>query len=109
MRLTRRLQWTAGFTVRSKFDAVAPPPLNRGVRPHYPDMKLKAIATLIFRLIGALLVFGGFGNTVATVIAVRTGEAIFDGIFMLLVGFCFIYFSKKLAQLFCKGIDDDVA
>jgi len=69
-------------------------------------MKLKNLATLIFRIIGALFVFGGFGNTVAAVIAVRTGEAIFDGVFMILVGFCFICFSKKLAQLFCKGIDD---
>ncbi len=25
----------------------------------------------------------------------------------LIIGYCLIYYSKKLAALFCKGLDDD--
>ena len=72
-------------------------------------MKLKSLAALIFRIIGAVFVLSGIFNMVAAVISIRTFDAISGCVILLISGFCFIYFSKKLAGLFCKGLDDDVS
>ncbi len=72
-------------------------------------MKLKSLAALIFRIVGALFLLGGIGNAAAVVIANRTPEAMWDCMVLLVIGFCSIRFSKKLAGLFCSGLDDEVA
>ena len=45
-------------------------------------MKLKSLAALIFRIIGALLLLSGISNTTAAVIFIRTFDAICDGVML---------------------------
>ena len=68
-------------------------------------MKLRNIASLIFRVIGALGVIDGFAEAVAALPHVKT-QAFETGVGILIVGCCCIYYSKKLGALFCKGLED---
>jgi hypothetical protein len=68
-------------------------------------MKLKSLAALFFRIVGACGVIDGlfglaFRKDVGSVIV---------GIFTVLVGCGLIYYSKAIARLFCRGLDDDAA
>jgi len=73
-------------------------------------MKLKNLAALIFRIIGALYLLYGFSDLVETI-----GEAhdlatgIIESAGACILGYGLIRYSKKLAALFCKGLDDDAA
>jgi len=70
-------------------------------------MKLRTLAALLFRISGALLllkgVFDGFDALIYFHNAMRFIES---GCFAL-IGCCVICFSKQLANIFCRGLDDD--
>ena len=79
-------------------------------------MKLKNIATLIFRIIGALLLVSGAFDILLVLIellvAMFTHEhikylPISDGVGLLLLGYALIHYSKKWAALLCKGLDEE--
>jgi putative Mn2+ efflux pump MntP len=72
-------------------------------------MKLKNIAALIFRIIGAWMIYNGFDNAVGFMMDKQSGLAIGAFICGFIFGICFIIFSKRLARLFCRGLDDDAA
>lgn len=72
-------------------------------------MKLKNIAALIFRIIGAWIIFGGFEDAGVSMVEKESGIAIADVVLGFIFGICIILLSKKLAGLFCRGLDDDAA
>ena len=72
-------------------------------------MKLRNLAALIFRIIGALFVLTGFSDVTSAIFNSQKAGWIFGAVGGLLIGFLMIYFSKKLAEVFCKGLDDDSA
>jgi len=72
-------------------------------------MKIKNIATLIFRIIGAWIIFGGFEDAGVSMVEKESSIAIADVIIGFICGICIILFSRKLARLFCRGLDDDAA
>jgi hypothetical protein len=72
-------------------------------------MKLKNIAALVFRIIGAWIIFGGFEDAGVSMVEKESSIAIADIILGFIFGICIILFSKKLAGLFCRGLDDDAA
>jgi putative Mn2+ efflux pump MntP len=72
-------------------------------------MKIKNIATLIFRIIGAWMIYDGFDDAVAAIAYKQSIMAIADIVVGFIIGICIILFSKKLAGLFCRGLDDDAA
>ena len=72
-------------------------------------MKLRSLATLVFRLLGALSIIDGFGLTISAIVDRRGATEICENIGMLILGYCFIQYSKKLAALFCRGLEDDSA
>lgn len=50
------------------------------------------------------------GGIQALVVMVDTHSiipAIIEGVISFIIGYGLIYYSKKLAALFCKGLDDD--
>ena len=70
-------------------------------------MKLKHIAALMFRVLGVVFIlFGGAGAILSGVSRDLCG-AIINGGIGLVFGFCLIGFNKKLARLFCRGLDDE--
>jgi hypothetical protein len=74
-------------------------------------MKLKNLAALLFRIFGAGFILDGFANTVLALAEYDyhgfppIAEFIFSGI----IGYLCIIYSKPIASLFCKGLDDDSA
>jgi len=72
-------------------------------------MKIKNIAALIFRIIGAWIIFSGFEDAGVAIVDKQIGIAIGEVIAGFFVGVCTILFSKKLAGLFCRGLDNDAA
>jgi hypothetical protein len=72
-------------------------------------MKLRSLAALLFRLIGAMFAVEGAGVMLAALGDHRGGWEICDNVVFFILGFCCIRYSKKLACLFCKGLDDDSA
>ncbi len=70
-------------------------------------MKLKSLAALIIRFFGTLIIFGGIEALVAMAEAHSFIPAIIEGVASIIIGYCLIFYSKKLAALFCKGLDDD--
>ena len=70
-------------------------------------MKLKHIAALMFRVLGAVFILFGFAGALSSVVCNQICDAIVSAAIGFVVGFCFIYFDKKLACLFCKGLDDE--
>ena len=49
----------------------------------------------------------GVGEIVAAVSHFGNDTTIFEGITTIIVGGCLIYYSNRLAILFCKGLDDE--
>ena len=70
-------------------------------------MKLKSLAALIIRFVGAFFILGGIQALIVMVDAHSIIGAIFAGVTSFIIGYCLIFYSKKLAALFCKGLDDD--
>jgi hypothetical protein len=70
-------------------------------------MKLKSLAALIIRVVGALFILGGIQSLGGIVDTHSIISAIIEVVTSFIIGYCLIYFSKKLAALFCKGLDDD--
>ena len=70
-------------------------------------MKLKSLAALIFRILGALIMLGGFNALDVLVAGHSIIPSIIEIVTSFIIGYCLIYYSKKLAALFCKGLDDD--
>ena len=70
-------------------------------------MKLKSLAALIIRFVGALFMLGGVQALVVIIDAHSIIGAIIAGVSSFIIGYCLIIYSKKLAALFCKGLDDD--
>ncbi len=70
-------------------------------------MKLKSLAALIIRFLGALIMLGGIQALVVMVDTHSIIPAIIEGVISFIIGYGLIYYSKKLAALFCKGLDDD--
>ena len=70
-------------------------------------MKLKNLAALIIRFVGALIMVGGLEALVAMAAAKNFIPAVIEGLASFGIGYCLIFYSKKLATLFCKGLDDD--
>ena len=70
-------------------------------------MKLKYVAALMFRVLGVVFIlFGGAGAVVSGVGRDLCG-AIVNGSIGFVFGFCLMFFNKKLASLFCRGLDDE--
>ena len=72
-------------------------------------MKLKNIATLIFRIIGGWTIFTSIQDAGVALLDKQSGMAIGEVIVGFMVGLFIVFLSKKLAGLFCRGLDDDAA
>jgi Na+/H+ antiporter NhaC len=72
-------------------------------------MKLKNVAALIFRVVGAFCILLGIGGAIVSLFDSQIGDAVINSAIGFVFGFCLIFCDKKLAGLFCKGLDDDVA
>jgi len=72
-------------------------------------MKLRNLAALIFRIVGALFVLTGFSDVMSAIFDSPKIGWIFGAVGGLLIGFLMTYYSKKLAEIFCRGLDDDSA
>ena len=70
-------------------------------------MKLKSLAALIFRILGTLFILSGMAETIDLVLPPHNIGALVGGFSSLILGYCFLRYSKKLAAVFCKGLDDD--
>ena len=70
-------------------------------------MKLKHIAALMFRVLGAVFILFGGAGAILSGVSGNLSEAIINGAIGLLIGFFLIGFDKKLARLFCKGLDEE--
>jgi len=55
------------------------------------------------------MIYNGFDNAVGFMMDKQSGLAIGAFICGFIFGICFIIFSKRLARLFCRGLDDDAA
>jgi hypothetical protein len=70
-------------------------------------MKLKHVAALMFRVLGVVFIlFGGAGAVVSGVGRDLCGALVNGGIGFVF-GFCLMFLNKKLASLFCRGLDDE--
>ena len=69
-------------------------------------MKLKSLAALIFRLVGALFILSCI-QTLAVVNTQTFMVSMVEIIICICIGYCLIKYSKRLAALFCRGLDDD--
>ena len=72
-------------------------------------MKLRSLAALLFRFLGAMFVVEGAGIMMAAVGDHRGVGEICENVVFFILGFCCVLYSKKLARLFCRGLDDDSA
>jgi hypothetical protein len=70
-------------------------------------VKLKNLAALVVRFAGALIMLGGIQALVPYAEQRNIIYEIIEVAVSLIIGYCLIYYSKKLAALFCKGLDDD--
>lgn len=70
-------------------------------------MKLRNLAALIFRILGASFVLTGLAETTAEIFHYQDMGGIVDALGGLVIGGLTVYYSKKLAQIFCRGLDDD--
>jgi hypothetical protein len=69
-------------------------------------MKLKSLAALFFRIVGAC---GIIESLLGLEFHTATVGSVIVNIGTVIVGCALIYFSKAVARLFCKGLDDDAA
>jgi len=69
-------------------------------------MKLNSLAALLFRLLGASFVLNGLADALSGILDTHKIGAIATAIGGLVMGSLLIYFSKKLADIFCRGLDD---
>ena len=72
-------------------------------------MKLKSLAALFIRFTGALFMLGGLQALVPIIDEHSIVAEIIEVVTSLIIGYCLIYYSKRLAALFCKGLDDEPA
>lgn len=72
-------------------------------------MKLKHLAALLLRILGVSFVLSGFSETLYGILDTHKIGAIGAAVGGLVMGILTIYFSKKLAGILCKGLDDDSA
>ena len=72
-------------------------------------MKLKSLAALIFRILGAVFILGGIEPLALIGDNHAILPLIIEVVFSFVIGYGCIYYSKRLAALFCKGLDDDSA
>jgi hypothetical protein len=72
-------------------------------------MKIRNLAALLFRLLGVTFVIEGAGFLASAIGDRHSVGEICENIVFFILGFCCIRYSKKLAQLFCRGLDDDAA
>ena len=76
-------------------------------------MKLKHLAAFVFRILGALLILHSVWSLALLADSRSIGEAsakmFLIAIVPGLLGGNLIYFSKDLATIFCKDLDDDSA
>ena len=70
-------------------------------------MKLKHLAALLLRILGAAFVLTGFTDALSGILDTHRIGAVEAAIGGLIVGSLTIYYSKKLAGILCKGLDDD--
>ena len=69
-------------------------------------MKLKNLAALMFRMLGALFILSSIEPLAFIGESHAIIGAIAGTIMSAIIGYCLIVYSKKLAALFCKGLDD---
>ena len=76
-------------------------------------MKIKHFATFVFRVLGALLIAHSLWTIVlladSKLDAEPAAKVMLIALILGLLGGYLIYFSKFVAEIFCKGIDDDSA
>jgi hypothetical protein len=70
-------------------------------------MKLKYVAALMFRVLGAVFILFGIAAAIPCAVTRDLSGAIINGAIGVVFGFCLIGFNKMLARLFCKGLDDE--
>jgi hypothetical protein len=75
-------------------------------------MKLEHFATFVFRVLGALLIFSGVWSiflllTVSEIKGEPRTKAIAAAVLVWGLGGYLVYYSKVVAAIFCKDIDDD--
>ena len=81
-------------------------------------MKLTNFGALIFRILGALFCIAAVGELIYGITdllgihrdptSARDWDAIASGLWCMAIGFGMIYFSKKIAALFCRGLEDEI-
>lgn len=67
-------------------------------------MKLKNIAALILRIIGAWIILSGLEDADVAFVDKQSEIAIVEVIAGFIFGMSIILFSRKLAGLFCRGL-----
>jgi membrane associated rhomboid family serine protease len=72
-------------------------------------MKLKQLAALLLRIIGVCFVLSGFSEALYGILDTHKTGAIAAAMGGLIVGALTVYFSRKLAGILCRGLDDDSA
>ncbi len=72
-------------------------------------MKLKSLAALIFRILGAFFILGGIGGALSAIFEAQAFVPITEGVGSSIVGYFLMFYSRNLARLFCRGLDDDSA
>jgi hypothetical protein len=70
-------------------------------------MKLKSLAALLFRILGASFVLTGLADALSGILDTHKIGAIAAAIGGLVIGSLTICFSKRLADIFCRGLDDE--
>lgn len=70
-------------------------------------MKLKHVAALMFRVLGAVFILFGIAAAILSAVTKDLSGVIINGSIGFVFGFCLIGFNKMLGRLFCKGLDDD--
>ena len=67
-------------------------------------MKLRNLAALIFRLLGASFILTGIAEILGAIMDTGSVYAMVGGVSELVIGFLAIFYSKQLAALFCRGL-----
>ena len=70
-------------------------------------MKLKHLAALLLRILGASFVLTGFADALSGIFDTHKMGPVAGAIGGLIIGLLTIYYNKKLADILCKGLDDD--
>ena len=61
---------------------------------------------MTFRMMGAIYLLLAFGEIQMAIFDKHTVSAIFESASGGILGWCLIYFSKRLATLVCRGLED---